>query len=327
MTQAELITLEELRKNGPSHRPRERAHILLLSHKSHSITELCGLFELHRSSISTTISNWEEKGIAGLFDSSRTGRPLIIRGAAEEEIVSKITDSPRSLKKVIVDIGKSLNTFLSISTIKRYAKKLGFSWKRVRKSLRNKRNQQDFEKAQSEISILLELANEDGIELYYFDESGFNLTPNVPYAWQKKGTTIEIPSSRSKNINVLGFFSSTGKKLVSYCFEDSVNSDVVIGCFDNLLKSITKKTVIVMDNASIHRSEAFKVMIPKWEKKGLYIYFLPPYSPELNKIEILWRFIKYYWLPFSSFSSLQSLRTNLYEILGNIGDKYQITFE
>jgi transposase len=218
MTQAELITLEELRKNGPSHRPRERAHILLLSHKGHSISELSKLFELHRSSVSTTISNWKENGIAGLFDSSRTGRPPIIRRADEEEIVSKIIDSPRSLKKVIVDVGKSLNIFLSISTIKRYAKKFGFSWKRVRKSLRNKRNQQDFEKAQSEISILLELANEDGIELYYFDESGFNLTPNVPYAWQKKGTTIEIPYSRSKNINVLGFFSSTGKKLVFILF-------------------------------------------------------------------------------------------------------------
>ncbi|MDR1180459.1 MAG: transposase, partial [Bacteroidales bacterium] len=36
-------------------------------------------------------------------------------------------------------------------------------------------------------------------------------------------------------------------------------------------------------------------------------FFLPPYSPELNKIEILWRFIKYKWLPFEPFLNFQNL--------------------
>ena len=39
--------------------------------------------------------------------------------------------------------------------------------------------------------------------------------------------------------------------------------------------------------------------MPKWVKRGLIIKYLPPYSPELNLIEILWRFMKYDWLPFS----------------------------
>ncbi|WP_367235056.1 transposase [Sulfurimonas sp.] len=42
------------------------------------------------------------------------------------------------------------------------------------------------------------------MDVEYFDESGFNLNPNLPYAWNKIGETLSIPSKRSGNLNVLG---------------------------------------------------------------------------------------------------------------------------
>jgi transposase len=57
-------------------------------------------------------------------------------------------------------------------------------------------------------------------------------------------------------------------------------------------------------SASIHRSEAFEDRRPYWKKHGLIIKYLSPYSPELNLIEILWRRIKYTWLPFSAYACL-----------------------
>jgi len=147
----------------------------------------------------------------------------------------------------------------------------------------------------------------------------------VPYAWQPKGETIEIPSSRSTRINVLGFF-KTDNKLESYIFKGAVNSDVVIACFDSFSDTITKKTVVVIDNAPTHTSNAFNANIKKWEEKGLFIKRLPPYSPELNIIEILWRFIKYQWLPFSAYNSLKDLANEIENVLINVGDKFKIKF-
>jgi len=43
----------------------------------------------------------------------------------------------------------------------------------------------------------------------------------------------------------------------------------------------------------MHTSKLFKSNIKKWEEKGLHLLYLPPYSPELNLIEILWREMKY----------------------------------
>lgn len=109
--------------------------------------------------------------------------------------------------------------------------------------------------------------------------------------------------------------------------EGSVDTDLVIGCFDAFSDTITKKTVVVIDNAPIHRSQAFQKKLPAWEKKGLFLYFLPEYSPELNLIEILWRFIKYFWLPFSAYLNFDALVQAVEEILMKVGTEYQIAFQ
>src|SRR5437667_1700649 len=55
--------------------------------------------------------------------------------------------------------------------------------------------------------------------------------------------------------------------------------------------------------------------MPSWKKQGLIIKYLPPYAPELNLIEILWRRIKYTWLPFSAYACLNALIEALEDIL------------
>ena len=53
-----------------------------------------------------------------------------------------------------------------------------------------------------------------------------------------------------------------------------------------------KLTVIVQDNASIHRANIVKEHVHLWEKQGLMLFFLPPYSPEMNRIEDQWLHLK-----------------------------------
>jgi len=53
---------------------------------------------------------------------------------------------------------------------------------------------------------------------------------------------------------------------------------------------------------------------------------LPTYSPELNLIEILWRFIKYEWLEIDAYSSWQSLVSSVEKIIKEFGNNYVINF-
>lgn len=164
-------------------------------------------------------------------------------------------------------------------------------------------------------------------DLFYFDEAGFSLTPSVPYGWQPVGQRIEIPSSKSSQLNVLGFLDYQGERFDPYVFQDCIDADIVIACMNNFCKKLTRPTTVVIDNAPIHTSAAFQAMIPEWEKKGLFLWFLPAYCPELNLIEILWKKIKYYWLPISAYQSFEKLDEHLCQVLGNIGKEYQICFQ
>ena len=85
--------------------------------------------------------------------------------------------------------------------------------------------------------------------------------------------------------------------------------------------------MVIIDNAPIHTSHVFQGKIPCWEKKRLFLYFLPAYSPELKRIEILWRFIKYWWLPFSAYLNFQTLTEAIEDILMKVGTQYKITFQ
>ncbi len=109
-------------------------------------------------------------------------------------------------------------------------------------------------------------------------------------------------------------------------FEQTINTSVIVACLNDFCRKIKKKTIVVMDNSSIHRSEEFEDYIAQWKKKGLRIKYLIPYAPELNLIEILWRHIKYLWLPFSAYQCMEALREALEHILKGFGSKYQITF-
>jgi transposase len=202
---------------------------------------------------------------------------------------------------------------------------LGYSWKRARQSLRPFRNQQLFDQKSDEIESLIHLHKTGFIDLYFGDESHFGLTPNVPYAWQDKDNQILLPCRKSTRLTVFGLL-TIDSKIKYHTLEGSMKSNDLITYLDSFRKSITKRTVIVLDNAPIHKSKLFKSKIREWQKQDLYIFFLPPYSPELNKIEILWRFIKYRWLPLDAFLNFKKLKERLNDVLQNIQTKYVINF-
>ena len=70
----------------------------------------------------------------------------------------------------------------------------------------------------------------------------------------------------------------------------------------------------------------FQSKLPEWEKKGLLVFYLPEYSPELNLIEILWRFMKYEWIDFSAYNSWSDLVDYVEGVIKNFGGQYKINF-
>jgi hypothetical protein len=68
LIEAEVRTLEELYKHYPDHRPRVRAHAILLSHRGFEINKITQIHLVDRDTVSSWIKQWECKGLIGLFD-------------------------------------------------------------------------------------------------------------------------------------------------------------------------------------------------------------------------------------------------------------------
>ena len=206
-------------------------------------------------------------------------------------------------------------------------------WKRLRRVVGGKPDPETYQQRKKILKALQKLSDLGSLDLRYLDETGFCLTPYIPYAWQDEEETEGLTSQKSKRMNVIGLL-NRNNELESYIFEGKITSEIVIKLLDKFCQKINKLTVIVIDNAPIHRSKAFQAKIAQWREQKLEIFWLPTYSPQLNLIEILWRFMKYEWVKIDTYSSWQNLVQYVEQVLrdfgaprsGSLRDRYVINF-
>ncbi len=202
LTEQQRALLESTIKNDASHRARMRAHGLVLSSEGITIKAIAKIYHVDRDTVATWIKQWEKQGEKSLHDQPRSGRPST-RNAPEKELAKQyIQEEPRSLKHVVERLAQKTAKRLSISSLKRLAKKARLRWKRVRKSLKSLRDPIAFAQCKRELEALQKQEDQGKIDLYYFDESGFTLDPYIPYAGQAPGITLEIPARKCGRINV-----------------------------------------------------------------------------------------------------------------------------
>ena len=304
---------------------RNRAHCLLLRNKGFTIEQLSVILEKSEKTIFNWLKSWQTRGLLGLYNHKGQGRKPTFNQQEKEQIKELVQQEPKQLKKVLINIEQRWQKKISKKTLTRIIKSLRMSWHRLRRVCGGEPCPKEYQEKKGELERLKKLDEEREIDLYYLDESGFSLISNISSAWQNIGEYIGIKSSKSKRINVLGIMNRRGH-LESYVSFQSINSDVVINCIETFFPKVERRTVIVVDQASIHTAGLLWDYLEEWEERGIEIFILPSYSPELNLIENLWRFMKYEWLEIEAYLSWENLVSSVEDILSNYGTKYVINF-
>ena len=326
LTEEQRKSLNKFMEQSKNAREIVRCNAILMSSKNICINIISMIYDVDRDTVSRWLNWWNAYGIEGLKDDFHSGRKPKLTKLQQIQVVQIVKEEPRKIKLAVGKIKEKFDKDLSIKTIKRILLKKKLRWKRVRRSIKSKRNQKEFEEFKK-YKELLHLWEKSGlIDVKYFDETGFNLIPAIPYSWQENGDIIEIPSSSSTTLSVLGFMDKSCN-FHGYTVKGTVNADVAISCFNDFCQTITKNTVVILDNSPVHTSKAFKAEIENWKEKKLFIKYLPKYSPELNDIEILWRFAKYEWMPFDAYQTKEKLVDNVEQIIQKIGTDYIINFK
>lgn len=127
----------------------------------------------------------------------------------------------------------------------------------------------------------------------YVDEAGADDTEDYPYGWNEQGKRFAALKlgHRTRRISMIAGWCQS-RVMAPMTFEGTCHTALVETWLEQcLVPELQPGQVVVMDNASFHKSTAIRKLI---EQAGCTLLFLPSYSPDLNKIEKFWARLKNY---------------------------------
>ena len=131
LTESQRHTLAAIMHHDATPRARVRAHGILLSAQGMKIKEIAKIYQVDRDTVATWIKQWEHHGVASLYDKPRSGRPPKLTLEEKDLAQQYIKEDPRCLKHVVERLSQKTAKRLSISSLKRLAKKARLRWTRV----------------------------------------------------------------------------------------------------------------------------------------------------------------------------------------------------
>lgn len=213
-------------------------------------------------------------------------RPTNIRNERDEAILQIIGDDCSLTQDQIIDkLPQELKC--SKRAIRGSLKRLEVTRKLLRK-IPVERNDRDTIKMRK--AYALKIYRKPDSNLYFFDETGFNLHNGPRYGYSLRGTTpsLEHPGNRGQNISVnccIGVNGVVHRELI----DGAYNADKICDFLDDVCSLLPSGSTLIMDNARIHKGQA---VLQKIDEHGIKHLFLPRYSPQLNPIENFFSILK-----------------------------------
>jgi transposase len=277
--------LIELRKED-KRRYADRIRVILLLDKGWTYNKIAEALFLDEGTIANYRRRYKEGGLEGLIIDDYSGRRSFLN-EKEQQILSNFLQSKicLSTKEIINFIEKKFGVSYTVSGITDLLHRIGFTYKKA-KSVPGKANK---EKQKEFIELYRSLIPEG--KIYFSDSTHPYHNPVISYGWIKKGEDYNVLSNSGRyHLNINGAVDIKNLDIVTRTC-DWVNADSMC----DLLKAIRNKNLsgelihLIMDNASYNRSAK---LTSKALELGINLVYLPPYSPNLNPIERLWKFFK-----------------------------------
>jgi len=133
----------------------------------------------------------------------------------------------------------------------------------------------------------------------------------VTYSWvrpgQRKRVPYENPQRRRLNVLAATVQWADQTDLRWLAVRRSFDAVDLVCCLEQLAAP-DLPTVVILDNAGFHHARLVREAVPALQRQRVYLYYLPPYSPELNDIERLFRVIKHHELPERTYPTFDALQ-------------------
>lgn len=125
--------------------------------------------------------------------------------------------------------------------------------------------------------------------MFFVDAAHFVLGAWLGYLWCRTRVLLPTPSGRQR-FNVLGALHAITHEVITVTNDTYINTESVVALLTILAERFTDLPItLVLDNARYQRNAC---VIAEAERLGIHLLWLPTYSPNLNLVERLWKFVK-----------------------------------
>lgn len=290
VSEAEIALLNYERFNYPCGIVQKRLHALYFKATQRLTNQEVGtLCDLHHRTVGHWVSAYKKDGITAIY-TLNYGTNSSILSTQKSTIIQDLEAHPvSSLKQAKGRIQTLTGIDRSLSSIGTFLKRNEFKFRKIGHIPAKADTEKQEQFVEKELNTRIQQAKQGEIHLLFMDAAHFVLAPFICSIWSITRLFIKAPAGRQR-LNVIGTVNAITKKILFQWNTTVVNAETLQEFLRFLITKLPDKPlVIVLDNA---RYQHCKIVEELAKSLNITLLFLPPYSPNLNIIERLWKLVK-----------------------------------
>lgn len=244
---------------------------------------------LHYNAVGNWINIYKTNGFEALLSNNYGSKKSELENHADSILKSFQLQPPMTAAAAAERIREMTGISRSEQQVRAFMKRHGLKFIKCGHIPAKADNDKQHQWVETELKPVIEAAQKEQVHLFFCDAAHFVLQPFLCSLWCAFRVFIKASAGRNR-INVLGAVNAITKEVVTFSNTTYITSDTLIQFLKMLKEKYSDKPIaIVLDNARYQHCFVVKTIAKSF---GIHLLFLPPYSPNLNIIERLWKFTK-----------------------------------
>lgn len=311
LSQADIARLNYERFHYPCPMVQKRLHAVYLKAILGGSHALIGrMSDLHANSVGTWLTRFQQEGIEALFENQYGTNESDLQTHSPSILESFRQEAPISSNQAVARIKALTNITRSPTAVRSWMHKNGLTFRKMGHLPAKVNLVKQAQWLEQHLNPVIEKAKKGECHLLFMDAAHFVLQPFLCAVWCLARLFIKAPAGRQR-LNVVGAVHAITKQIVTLFNDSYVNAEVIAQFLRKLRAEFGDlPLVIVLDNARYQHCQFIEQLA---NELGIQLLFLPPYSPNLNIIERLWKMTKKHCLYakyYENFQRFSSAITN-----------------
>ena len=324
-----ILLLQKAQSNGDL-RGAKRIMAILAVVDGTLYSTIAATLKVSEESIRLWVNGFLLYGVKSFIYKKLTGRPSRLTKKQRKQLDQLISQGPQKSgfpgacwRSPMIQwlIYEKFGVEYSVFYIPQLLKNMGFSYQKAKFVADHKEPEKRKQWLEQKWPEILKLAEKKNAYILFGDEASFPQWGSLSYTWAKRGQQPVVKTSGKRRgykvFGLIDYFS--GRFFCKGHEKGRLNSVSYESFLSEVLSKTRKHIILVQDGARYHTSKAMKHFFAK-NAHRITVYDLPPYSPDYNPIEKLWKKIKEKEIHLHYFPTFDSLKSKVQEALLHFKD-------